>query len=177
MGGGSEVCLSVVESVLIDVVDDHAGRDFDYAAVHKVGEIRFVIASWACSLGIICAGGLVFDDVPFVPAESPVIFGVNDGVFAFSEGYSSEGIAVADAAVEQQGPNEGGNEEGGDVKSYFDECEPFFHFAIYPAEDPHYAVGNWLLQARRLPFPLLLLSHPPSSPTISRQTAGFYDPA
>jgi hypothetical protein len=42
---------------VIDVVDDHAGRDFDYAAVHEVGEVRFFIAGRACPLGIICAGG------------------------------------------------------------------------------------------------------------------------
>lgn len=82
MSGGSDVCLSVVDSVVIDVVDDHAGRDFDYAAVHKVGETRFVIASWACPLGIICAGGLGFDGVPFVAVEARVVFGVDDGVLS-----------------------------------------------------------------------------------------------
>ena len=136
MGCDSEVCLSVVESVVIDVVDDHAGRDFDYVAVHEVGEVRFFIAGRAGPLGIICAGGLVFGGVPFVVAKSSVIFGVDDGVFAPGEGYSEEGIAVADSAVEQQQPNEGRNEKGGDVKSYFDECEPFFHCATGGRQGP-----------------------------------------
>jgi len=97
VGCDSEVCLSVVESVVIDVVDDHAGRDFDYVAVHEVGEVRFFIAGRAGPLGIICAGGLVFGGVPFVV---------------------------------------GRNEKGGDVKSYFDECEPFFHCATGGRQGP-----------------------------------------
>jgi len=39
--------------------------------------------------------------VPFVFAQSLVIFGVNYGVFAPSERYPAKGVAIADTAVEQ----------------------------------------------------------------------------
>jgi len=34
VGGQSEICLSIVQSVAIDMVHKHAGRDFEYRAVH-----------------------------------------------------------------------------------------------------------------------------------------------
>ncbi len=36
-GSGAEVCLSIVEAVMIDVVNDVAGGDFYYTAVHVNG--------------------------------------------------------------------------------------------------------------------------------------------
>ena len=33
-GSGAEVCLSIVQAVMIDVVNDEAGGDFNYTAVH-----------------------------------------------------------------------------------------------------------------------------------------------
>jgi len=46
-------------------------------------------------------GVFALNRVPFVLAQSLVIFGVHDGVLALSERYSTKGVAVADAAVEQ----------------------------------------------------------------------------
>jgi len=46
-------------------------------------------------------GVFALNRVPFVFAQSLVIFGVHDGVFALSERYAAKGVAVADAAVEQ----------------------------------------------------------------------------
>ncbi|MHC4498898.1 MAG: hypothetical protein ACYS21_07270 [Planctomycetota bacterium] len=44
--------------------------------------------------------------VPLVWAESVVVIGVNDGVFAAGEGDAAEGIAVAKSAVEQDDKDE-----------------------------------------------------------------------
>jgi hypothetical protein len=44
-------------------------------------------------------GVFALNRVPFVFAQALVIFGVDDGVFALSERYASEGVAEADAAV------------------------------------------------------------------------------
>lgn len=101
MGGDSEVCPSVVEAVVIDVVDDHSGRYFDDAAVHKVGEARFVGGAWAGALGIPGAGGLMLDGVPFVPAQTRVVLGVDDCVLTSGEGYSAKGVAVAEPTIGQ----------------------------------------------------------------------------
>jgi len=46
-------------------------------------------------------GGAPLDKVPFVFCDSGVVFGVDDGVLAVGEGDSSEGVAVAQAAIEK----------------------------------------------------------------------------
>jgi hypothetical protein len=43
---------------------------------------------------------LYLSRVPFVFAEAIIIVGVNDGEFALRQRYSPEGVAVANAAVE-----------------------------------------------------------------------------
>ena len=49
------------------------------------------------------------------------------GEFAPGEGYSPEGVAVADAAIEQQEADKGRDEAGGDAKGHFDELQVFCH--------------------------------------------------
>ncbi len=46
-------------------------------------------------------GVFALNRVPFVFAQSLVIFGVHYGVLALSEWYPAKGVAVVDAAVEQ----------------------------------------------------------------------------
>ena len=61
-GCGAEVCLSIVQAVMIDVVNDEAGGDFYYTAVHvnwgrvfSCGGVAFGVKSVA-----------VLSNVPFV---------------------------------------------------------------------------------------------------------------
>ena len=48
--------------------------------------------------------------VPFVFAQSLVIFRVDDGVFSPGEWDAAEGVAVAEAAIQKRKPNERLNE-------------------------------------------------------------------
>ena len=70
----------------------------DYLTVH-LNRQPFVFADPYTPCCIICIFELF--GVPFVLAQSLVIFGVHNGVFALSERYAAKWIAVADAAVEQ----------------------------------------------------------------------------
>lgn len=64
---------------MVDVVNDAAGRDFYYAAVHVNG--ARVFSGRGVTLGVKCAA--VLSDVPFVFTELFVIFGVNDCKLTF----------------------------------------------------------------------------------------------
>jgi hypothetical protein len=94
-GRGAEVCPAIVEAVMVDVVNDAAGGDFYYTAVHVNGARIFSCGGVA--LGVKCVA--VLRNVPFIFAELFVIFGVNDGELALCQGYAAERIAVADAAA------------------------------------------------------------------------------
>jgi len=100
-GGRAEVCPTIVEAVMIDVVNDAAGGDFYYAAVHING--TRVFSGGGVALGIKCVA--VLSDVPIVLAEPIVIFGVNDCQLALCQGYASERIAVAESATEKEQAN------------------------------------------------------------------------
>ncbi len=80
---------------MVDVVNDAAGGDFYYTAVH-VNRGR-VFSCGGVALGVKCVS--VLSDVPIVFAERFVIFGVNEGKLALCQGYGAESIAVADAAT------------------------------------------------------------------------------
>lgn len=51
------------------------------------------------------AGGVecpaVGNGVPFMPDEAPVVIGIDDGVFASRQGYSAEGVAVAQQPIQE----------------------------------------------------------------------------
>jgi len=79
---------------MVYVVNDAAGRDFYYAAVHVNGTRIF--SCWGVALGVKCIAVLSY--VPFIFAERFIIFGVNEGKLALCQGYSAERIAVAEAA-------------------------------------------------------------------------------
>ena len=51
-------------------------------------------------------GVFALNRVPFVFAQAFVVFGVDDGVFALSEWDAAEGVAEADAAIQNCQPNE-----------------------------------------------------------------------
>ncbi len=94
-GGWAEVRPAIVEAVMVDVVNDAAGRDFYDTAVHVNGSRVFSCGGVA--LGVKCVA--VLSDVPIVFTEHFVIFGINDGKLALCQGYAAERIAVADAAT------------------------------------------------------------------------------
>ena len=86
---------------MIDVVNKHTIRDFKYAAVHVdslsagFGHGRTNrVEDFALSDGGPCVVGVVI-----------IIIGVDDGKLALGEGYSAEGVAVAEAAVEKNRKN------------------------------------------------------------------------
>lgn len=93
-GGRAEVCPAIVEAVMVDVVNDMAGRDFYDTAMHVNG--GRVFSGGGIALGVKCIA--VLGDVPIVFAERFVIFGVNESEPALRKGYSAERIAAADAA-------------------------------------------------------------------------------
>lgn len=99
-GSGADVRLSIIEAVIVYVIDDEAGRDFYYTAVHVDGW-RLVLSS---DPGVaLCVEGVsVFGDVPGVLVEAVVVLWVDDCVFALCEGYAAERIAVAEAAIKKQ---------------------------------------------------------------------------
>ena len=86
---------------MIDVVNDEAGRDFYYTAMHVNGGRVFSCGSVAFGVKSVA----VLSNVPFVFTEPIVIFGVNDGKFALCQGYAAERIAVAEAAIEKEQAN------------------------------------------------------------------------
>ena len=96
---GAEVRLSIVEAVMVDMVNDIARGDFYYTTVHVNGGGYFSCGGVA--LGV--KGAAVFGNVPFVFAEPFVIFGVNDGKHTLCQGYAAERIAVAEAAIGEHG--------------------------------------------------------------------------
>jgi hypothetical protein len=93
-GRGAEVRLSIVEAVMVYVVNDAALGDFYYTAVHVDGARVFFC--WGVALGITSVA--VLSNTPSVFAELFVIFGVNDCKLALCQGYAAERIAVAEAA-------------------------------------------------------------------------------
>lgn len=92
---GAQVCPAIVEAVMVNMVNDMAGRDFYYTAVHIDGGRYFSCGGVA--LGV--KGIAVFGHVPFVFAEPFVIFGVNEGKPALCQWNSAERTAVAEAAI------------------------------------------------------------------------------
>jgi len=121
--GDSEVCLSVVEAVLIYVVDDHSGRHFDYVSVHKVCEVWFVVGALSCPLCIICSSGRGCYGMPFVSGQLVIIVRVNDCEFAPCQWYSAKGMAEADSAVKQQRPDERRDKGNRHFQSYSNFCK------------------------------------------------------
>ena len=99
-GSGSEVCLSIVQSIAVYVVAEHVRRYVNNAAMHPYF-FSVIFSGEALPSAGVRAGG-AFAEVPFLLCEARVVFGVNDGEFALCQGYSAEGVAIADSTVQQQ---------------------------------------------------------------------------
>jgi hypothetical protein len=94
----TEICLSIVEAVSIDMVDEHALRGLKHSAVHRKVSFSYAIYSGPSS-GI--ESSAVRIGVPIVFRKSIVIIGIDDGELSPSERDSPEGAAVAEEAVEK----------------------------------------------------------------------------
>lgn len=77
---------------------------FKDLAVHKDARPPAGMGVASASFGV--GGVFASGDAPFVFREVSVIIGVDDGEFALREGYAAEGIAVAEAAVQKQQPEQ-----------------------------------------------------------------------
>jgi hypothetical protein len=85
------------------VVAEQAGRDADNLSVHPYSLSLLGVSQSNPASGI--GGGRAYCKVPFVFGEAGVVLGVDDGVLAACEGYSPEGVAVAEAAIDEQQAN------------------------------------------------------------------------
>jgi len=97
-GRRPDVGLSVVEAVVIDVIDKHRRRDSENVVVHRK-ESFFAVGGFGSAGGVECPA--IWNRVPFVLDKDPVIIGIDDGVFASCQGYSAEGVAVAQQPVQE----------------------------------------------------------------------------
>ena len=97
--GETKVCLSIVEAVVVYVVDDQARRNFYYTAVHIYGGSLALSTDAGIAFGI--EGVAVFGDVPFVFIQPVEVVGVNDGKFALSKSNTPESVAVANASIQK----------------------------------------------------------------------------
>ena len=79
---------------MVDVVNDAAGGDFYYTAVHVNG--GRVFSCGGIALDVKCVA--VLSNVPSVLTQLFVIFGVNNAKLALCQGYAAKRIAVAEAA-------------------------------------------------------------------------------
>ena len=80
LGAGcrTEVRLSVIEAVMIDMVNDKTRRNFYYLSVHvNSGFLVFFTGDFTPGV----KGVDTFADVPFELSQAVVILGVNNGEF------------------------------------------------------------------------------------------------
>jgi hypothetical protein len=80
---------------MVNMVNDHIRWRFYNLAVHLY--FSSLITDYYTPRGII--GIFTLGSIPFVFAQSLVVFGIDDGVFALCQWDAAEGIAVADAAI------------------------------------------------------------------------------
>ncbi len=97
---GSEIGLSIVEAIVVNVVAEHAIGNVNDQIVH------LEIFSW-CVLSVCqrvdgIAGSWAFLDVPFVFSQPVIVFRVNYGEFIPCQGDFSKGVAIADSAIEKK---------------------------------------------------------------------------
>ena len=100
-GGETEIGPAVVKARAINVVNDETGRDIFYElAVHKkTGEFSIGFADGALSVEGVLA--FCFAHTPIVFCEAVIIGGVNDGEKALCKRNSAKGVAIAQAAIEE----------------------------------------------------------------------------
>jgi hypothetical protein len=92
----SEVSLSVIERIVVDVVANEMSRGVGYLAVHS--NLDFVVhTDGVKGVGLFCGG-------PFIADECRVIFWVNESEFALGERNFSESKTISQPAIKENGP-------------------------------------------------------------------------
>lgn len=91
-----DVGFSIVQAVMIDVVDYEMAGRLDYFTVHP--DIDCLFRGSGTTNGI--KSVILPDGVPFVLIQSLEILRIDDGVLSLGKGYPAEGVAVATPAVE-----------------------------------------------------------------------------
>ena len=89
---GSQVCLSIVQAVMVDVVAEHAGGNIDEKTVHLEIFSLFLFSVRQRVYGV--PGARAFLGVPFVGPQPVVIFGIDDGEFSARQRDFPESVAV-----------------------------------------------------------------------------------
>ena len=97
MIGDPQVGFSIVEAVIVYVVNDETSRGFHYLAMHRDADKLSAFSTSSIALGIKGIQGSV--STPLVLAEALIIVRVDDSELAPGEGYAAEGVAVANAAI------------------------------------------------------------------------------
>ena len=82
------------------MVNKQVGRDFEYQTVHRKQKPFTIFGEDHADSVKVSVPSI---SVPFMFRQMPVIVGVNDGIFALRQRYAAEGIAVANAAIEEHG--------------------------------------------------------------------------
>jgi hypothetical protein len=101
--GYPQVSFSIVQPVIIDVVNNEPGGSLHYLPMHRDADNLSAFSTSSIPLGIKGIQGPV--SAPLMLAEPLIIVGVNDGVFAPGQGYPAEGIAVAHPAIHKHYSN------------------------------------------------------------------------
>ena len=98
-----EVGFSIVQAVMVDMVDE-----LPVTGVHNHPVHRYALmpAFTDCSTSCCVVASRKPRCLPFVFGQAVVVFGVDDGVLSLRQSYSSEGIAVAEAAIPEQSENQ-----------------------------------------------------------------------
>lgn len=92
----AEICLSIVEAVAIDMVDEHVFRSLKYSAVHR--KVSFSDAIYSCPTSGV-ESPAVRIGVPVVFGEVIVIIWVYDGVLSPCKGYAAICISITEEPV------------------------------------------------------------------------------
>jgi len=79
-GCGAEVCFSIVQAIVIYVVNEFVIWDFENLAVHFDNDPLFLFLQAGCTHGV--EGAFAPANVPFVIVEPVEIIWIDDGVFA-----------------------------------------------------------------------------------------------
>ena len=123
LGAGcrTEVRLSIIEAVMIDMVNDKTFWNFYYLSVHaNNGFFVLFMSDFTPRIKSVAA----FADVPFELSQPLVILRVNNGEFTLGQGYSPEGVPISNAAIEKYRQDTYSLNPGRYVKANFDGTPP-----------------------------------------------------
>ena len=102
-GGGSEISLSIIDAIVINMIDEHSVGNFNEVAMHSQNLFLTGFCDWCGPDCIEVAGA--FNVVPFIGREALVVLRIDLGILRPGKPNPAEGIAVAQAAVKQQQTN------------------------------------------------------------------------